>query len=165
VRVRRASLVVAAAVVAAGWAVTAQGRPDQAALPGIPKYAQGFQSWTRVNAKPIAPRSADPHYGVKNVYVNRTKARLAPTGKQRFPYPNGSIVVKAAKKPGERFVSLVAVMRKIKGRDPAHGDWVYVEWTRDRANERFRLQARDAVCWGCHAGAQKTDWVFTTLGR
>jgi len=142
-------------------AVSAQGRGD--ALPGLPKDAQGFQSWTRINVKPIPPRDSDPHFGVKNVYVNRARTKLAPSGKQRFPYPNGSIVVKSAKRPGQSFVSLVAIMRKVKGADPAHGDWRFVEYTRASATARFREIASGAVCWTCHAGAKKTDYVFTTF--
>jgi hypothetical protein len=152
-----------AAMLAAGAfaAVSAQGRGE--ALPGLPKDVQSFQSWTRINSNPIPPRDSDPHFGVKNVYVNKPKAKLAPAGKQRFPYLNGSIVVKSAKRPGQSFVSLVAIMRKVKGADPAHNDWRFVEYTRRRATARFSEVASGGVCWTCHAGAKKTDYVFTTF--
>ena len=121
------------------------------ALPGIPAYAQSYASWHRVNAKPI--RTAGAHPGVKNVYVSKRA--------QRGRYPNGTIVVKEGRDP-RGFVSLIAVMRRQAGSDPAHGNWKFVEWTRAGARERFREIARDSVCWSCHVGAKKTDWVFTT---
>jgi len=156
------ALVLAAALVAGAFAVvSAQGREE--ALPGLPKDVQGFQSWTKINAKPIPPRDSDPHFGVKNVYVNKARVKLAPGGKQRFPYPSGSIVVKSATRPGQSFISLVAIMRKVKGADPAHNDWRFVEYTRSSAAARFSQIASGAVCWTCHAGAKKTDYVFTTF--
>lgn len=121
------------------------------ALPGIPAYAQPYKSWRKVNAKPI--RTDGAHPGVKNVYA-RKRARA---GK----YPNGTIIVKEARDPAG-FVSLIAVMRKRAGSDAAHGNWKFVEWTRAGSRERFREIARDGVCWSCHVGAKKTDWVFTS---
>jgi len=150
------------AVAAASGAAGARERGE--ALPGIPAYAQGFQSWTKINPRPIPPRrSGDAHLGTKNVYVNRPRSALVRAGKQRFPYPNGAIVVKSAKRPNKGFIGLVAIMRKLKGSDRAHGDWEFVEYTRESANARFREIASDAVCWSCHAGAKKSDWVFTVL--
>jgi len=137
---------------------------DGAALPGLPPYVAGFEQWLRLNAAPLPVRPGDPHRGLKDVFVNRTRAELAPDGEQRFPYPNGSIVVKASTRPGEDFVWLVAIMRKRAGSDPAHGNWAFVEFTRQRAGERFEVAARDAVCWGCHADVGRaSDWVFTLL--
>ena len=54
-------------------------------------------------------------------------------------------------------------MRKVKGADPAHNDWRFVEYTRSSASARFSQIASAAVCWTCHAGAKKTDYVFTTF--
>ena len=120
-------------------------------LPGIPSYAQPYAGWHKVNAKPI--RTGGAHPGLKNVYVSK-RARAG-------RYPDGAIVVKEGRDP-RGFVSLIAVMRKRAGSDPAHGNWKFVEWTRSGPRERFREIARDGVCWTCHAGAKKTDWVFTT---
>ena len=38
----------------------------------------------------------------------------------------------------------------------------FIEWTRTSPNARFTEIARDATCWGCHAQAKRTDWVYTT---
>jgi hypothetical protein len=157
-----AALVVLAVLVAASSSAGALER--SVALPGIPAYAQDFRSWTKINRRPIPPReSGDPHLGTKNVYVNRPRSVLLRAGKQRFPYPNGTIVVKSARRPTKPFIGLVAIMRKVKGSDGAHGDWKFVEYTRESANARFRPIAADGVCWSCHVGARKSDWVFTVF--
>jgi len=134
------------------------------ALPGLPADVAGFERWLRLNATPLPVRPGDPHRGVKDVFVNRSRDQIAPGGAQRFPYPDGSIVVKASTRPGEDFVWLVAIMRKRAGSDPAHGNWQFVEYTRPGAGDRFTVLARDGVCWGCHGDVRAaSDWVFTTL--
>ena len=50
---------------------------------------------------------------------------IAPNGEQQFPYPDGTIVVKEATRPGKDFIGLVAVMWKEAGSSiptPAIGD-------------------------------------------
>jgi hypothetical protein len=53
-------------------------------------------------------------------------------------------------------------MRKRSGSDATNGNWRWIEYARASPNAPFREIARDAVCWSCHVGAKKTDWVFTT---
>lgn len=128
--------------------------PGPRPLRGLPRYTAGYDSWTKLNAEPIPPRASDPHNGTKNVFVSRE-----PRGDGLFP--NGTVVVKEAMRPGADFIGLIAVMRKQRGADPAHNDWVFIEWTREAPRARFQELARGAVCWGCHAGAADRDYVFT----
>ena len=128
--------------------------PPPEAPPGVPGFVAGYRDWVKLNDAPIPPRDADPHLGTKNVYASNDRR---PNG--RFPY--GTIVVKDATRPGKDFIGLIAIMRKERGADPAHGDWVFVEFTREARGDRFGLQARGAVCWTCHMGAQDSDYVFT----
>ena len=132
---------------------TAAPEPPPAALPGIPADLAGYATWTRLNAAPIPPRERDPHSGTKNVYAS------APPGRDGV-FPDGAIVVKDANRPGRDHLGLVAVMRKIAGADPAHGDWEFVEYARESADAPFTVLARDAVCWRCHSGAAGSDWVW-----
>ncbi len=141
------------AVVLVPLAFLAAGAPAAAPLPGIPSYAQGYTSWTRLNARPLPLRSPDPHAGVKNVYASK----LPPRGSSR--YPGGTVIVKEARRPGKRFVGLIAVMRKTAARQ--HNGWVMIEWTRPTATARFTEIARGQVCYSCHVGARSTDYVFT----
>jgi cytochrome P460 len=135
-------------------------KPGKAkAPPGVPGFAAGYRGWIKLNADPLPPRDADPHSGTKNVFASK---RLGASGR----FPNGTVVVKEAIRPGADFVGLIAIMRKRRGADPEHNDWVFVEYTRDAPKARFGFQAEGAVCYGCHVGAQETDYVFTLgLGR
>jgi hypothetical protein len=148
--IRRAAVVgCCAAFLGAGIAVAAS-------LPGIPKAFHPYKSWHKVNAKPIRPTPTTAHPGTKNVYASKKKV----AGR----YPVGTLIVKEGFTTvgGKRFVSLIATMRKQRGLDPAHGNWKFIEWTRSSPNARFNEIARDATCWGCHAQAKRTDWVYTT---
>jgi len=128
-------------------------------LSGLPAFTAGYDGWLKLNRKPIPPRqSADAHSGTKNVYASRKRR----TGGS---FPNGTILVKDAVRPGKDFIGLIAVMRKERGLDRDHNDWRFVEYTRDSAGARFAATASDAVCWSCHMGAQQTDYVWIyTLG-
>lgn len=139
--------------------------PEPAAvLPGLPNDIAGYEGWLKLNAEPIPPaEGGDPHRGTKNVYVNQTREVIAPNGQQKFPYPDGTIVVKEATRPGKDFIGLVAVMWKEAGSNPAFGDWRFEEFLRNAPDAEFRLAFEGAVCTGCHSGAAATDFVFVTL--
>jgi hypothetical protein len=124
------------------------------ALPGLPRYTAGYEDWTKLNRGRIPPREGgDAHLGTKNVYASRER-------RANGRFPNRTIIVKEAARPGKDFIGLVAVMRKIAGADPAHNDWVFIEWTREGPKQRFTEAARDAVCWSCHVGAAQNDYVW-----
>ena len=127
--------------------------PPPKAPPGVPKYVAGYRSWIKLNDAPIPPRDSDPHFGTKDVYASKERRD------GRFPF--GTIVVKEATRPGAGFIGLIAIMRKERGADPEHNDWVFVEYTREAAEARFGEQAAGAVCWSCHIGALDRDYVFT----
>lgn len=138
--------------------------PVVAPLPGLPDDIAGYTQWLKLNAEPIPPvPGGDPHNGTKNVYVNKTRDDIAPNGEQQFPYPDGSIVVKDANRPGKDYVGLIAIMRKKAGVDPDHNDWEFIEYVRNAPDAEFRVIAKDGVCWGCHARAEDLDYVFTEL--
>ena len=134
------------------------------ALPGLPDDVAGYTQWLKLNAEPIPPvPGGDPHNGTKNVYVNKTREDIAPNGEQQFPYPDGSIVVKEADRPGKDYVGLIAIMRKKAGVDPDHNDWEFIEYVRNAPDAEFSVIAKDGVCWGCHARVEGIDYVFTEL--
>ena len=135
-----------------------------AALPGLPDDVAGYTQWLKLNAERIPPvPGGDPHNGTKNVYVNKTREDIAPNGEQQFPYPDGSIVVKEANRPGKDYVGLIAIMRKKAGVDPDHNDWEFIEYVRNAADAEFGVIAKDGVCWGCHTKVEDIDYVFTEL--
>jgi hypothetical protein len=129
-------------------------KPKPKAPPGVPGFVAGYRTWVKLNDAPIPPRDSDPHNGTKDVFASTE--RLAGGG-----FPVGTIVVKEAARPGADFIGLIAIMRKQRGADPEHNDWVFVEYTREAANAAFGEQAAGAVCWSCHVGARELDYVFT----
>ena len=140
--------------------------PEQMAapLPGLPEDVAGYTQWLKLNAEPIPPvAGGDPHNGTKNVYVNKTRETIAPDGEQQFPYPDGSVVVKEAYRPGKDYVGLIAIMRKKAGVDPDHNDWEFIEYTRNAPDAKFGVIAEGRICWGCHAQVEDIDYVFTEL--
>ena len=138
--------------------------PAAVALPGLPADVAGYTQWLKLNADPIPPvPGGDPHNGTKNVYVNQTRDTIAPNGTQQFPYPDGSIVVKDAIRPGKDYIGLIAIMRKKDGVNPDHNNWEFIEYVRNAADAEFRVIAKDGVCWGCHARVKDIDYVFTEL--
>lgn len=155
----RRALVGAAAALAAIPVVALARDSPSAGLPGLPRDIDGFQRWPKLNFKPLPNRGGTAHRGVKQVYANKRRNVLAPGGKQRFPYPAGTIIVKTASTGG--VITLVAIGRKLKGFDRAHGDWQFVEYKRSSAGQRFSEISRGEICYSCHVGARKTDWIFT----
>jgi hypothetical protein len=113
---------------------------------GLPSYTTGYQTWSKLNRKPIKGGSS-AHAGTKNVYASRKRVR------SRFP--NGTVVVKSIARPGDRpgTPSQVAVMRKLSG------TWRYVEY--ELSSGRYRVLAQGALCQSCHAQARASDYVFT----
>ncbi len=142
---RTAVLLALGAAIAVG-AASAQPRQD-----GLPGYVEGYAKWPKVNAKPIVGGSP-AHQGTKNVYASKRK--------QGARYPVGTIVVKTATPPGKRWLSLVATMRRIKGR--ANGGWRWEEFTRTSASRRFsKVAFPESGCAACHMQASANDYVFT----
>lgn len=154
-----ALLLGAALAVGVSTSLARTTKPEAKPLPGLPRYTAGYRSWTKLNRRPVPPRaSGDAHSGTKNVYASK----LPPRGSSRYPY--GTIIVKEASRPGKRFLGLIAVMRKVRGASPRNNDWVMIEWTRSSARARFSELARGQVCYSCHVGARRTDYVWTKRG-
>ena len=153
-----------------------QRRPSRAPEPtplpgaGLPRQVLGYQDWLRLNEDPIPPiEDGDAHLGTKDVYATPRADRSGGA----IVYPDGTIIVKEATRPDTDFIGLVAVMRKEAGADPDHGDWVFVEYTRDgptpvrRASARRRLLElpRRRAADGLGLGAHDRRGALTRCGR
>ena len=124
-------------------------------LPGLPTYTAGYTQWTKLNAMPILPRrSGDAHLGTKNVYASK----LPPRGSTR--YPLGTVIVKDIRRPGAKFVGVVAAMRKLAG-VKANNGWQMIEWSRPTTGSRFTVLAQGQLCFSCHVQVKSRDYVFT----
>lgn len=125
-----------------------------AAEPGLPEYTAGYREFAGLVERDIPPDAAAPHGGVKSVFA--TDDRDPSAG----GFPDGTVVVKEGERGGDA-AAIIAVMRKVAGVDPDHGDWEFIEWSRPDPGSPYTVLARDQVCWGCHMGAIDGDWVFT----
>lgn len=126
-----------------------------AAEPGLPDYTAGFREFTGLVVRDIPEDAAAPHGGVKSVFA--TDDRDPSAGGD---FPDGTVVVKEGERGGDA-AAIIAVMRKVAGVDPDHGDWEFIEWSRPDPSSPYTVLAQDQVCWGCHMGAIDGDWVFT----
>lgn len=102
-----------------------------------------------MNAEPIDGRT----HGRANIYVNQERSEIAPDGELNYPFPDGTVIVKEVLD-----IDLIAIMRKVNGVDPDHGDWQWIEYGAGGS-----VAGKDAACWGCHGDAKSTDYVFTGL--
>ena len=83
----------------------------------------------------------------------------------RNRYPYGTVVVKAITRPGQSYVSVVAVMRKVRGANRRHNDWEMIEYGRPSRRDRYAAFASGAICTGCHMQVRGRDYVFTRRSR
>jgi hypothetical protein len=132
------------------------------ALPGLPDYTAGFETWLKMNAEPIVGGSP-AHFGTKDILVNQERAAIAPDGEQKFPYPDGSIIVKPVFRSDDDFIGIFALMQKEAGSNPAANDWTFIEYSRRDKDAAFTVLAKGKLCEGCHSGVQDTDYVFQRL--
>ena len=121
---------------------------------GPPDDVQSYETaCLRMNREPLAPYDGDPHKGWKNVYVCNLSQELA-SGPR--PFPDGTLIVKDSRRPGEDFTWLLATARKANGR------WQWDEYTRNFNNEEHRrLAVPESTCIDCHQQAESSDYIFT----
>ena len=123
--------------------------------------------WQRLARPPLAELRplGSAHPGAKRIYTSVARAKLAPGGRQRYPYPRGTTIVKVA--TTANVATLVAIMRKTAVTNPRDGGWDYVEYQRSSGAEPFsRVAFPESGCADCHRNAatrQRTDWVFYSL--
>jgi len=126
-----------------------QSTAAQPAGPPTLAELQDYKQWLKMNSSPIQGRT----HGLTDIYVNQDRQTIAPEGTLDLPFPDGTVIVKQVLEAG-----LVAVMQKVAGSDPKHGDWKWIEYRPDGT-----IAGEDSLCWGCHLQAEGSDWVFTKL--
>ena len=136
--------------------------------PADARRIRGYPAWTVLRGRPageLAALGAAHRGGAKRIVVNQPAARIAPAGRQRFPYPVGTTIVKTT--GPARAPELIAIMVKVARDGAADGGWDYVEYLRDSASAPLAVVGGgEGVCTGCHLSAERvqgTDWVFSTL--
>lgn len=149
----------------------AQAGPAARDLAGVDRadaeLIAGYLGWTELTVPPIDALTSlgSAHGGTKRIWASPQRNALVDgTGRQRFPYPNGTVIVKQGSRDGAPV--LIALMEKT-GAAGATGGWRYVEYTRSTPDSPYaKVGLPEAGCAGCHANAstrQQTDWVFWSL--
>lgn len=127
----------------------------------------GYLGWTELTEPPIAELQGlgSAHGGDKRVWASPQRDALLEGGRQRFPYPDDTVIVKEAQRGG--VVTLIALMEKTGAGGTATGGWRYAEYTRTSADSPYaKVGLSQSGCAGCHENAntrQQTDWVFWAL--
>lgn len=105
------------------------------------------------------------HGGTKRVWASPQRDALVDGATQRFPDPDGTVIVKQGTQGGE--VTLIALMEKTGAGGSNTGGWRYAEYTRATGEAAFaKVGLPQSGCAGCHMNAntrQPTDWVFWSL--
>ncbi|MDP6944620.1 MAG: hypothetical protein QF464_10755 [Myxococcota bacterium] len=106
----------------------------------------------RLNTEELPPYPDDPHDGYKTVFAcHATLEDIVARD-----YPDGAIVVKESRKPGQDYPFLIATARKDAGQ------WSWAEYTRNFESESFvKLPIAEAVCIDCHQAYADWDWIMT----
>ncbi len=151
----RKAAVTFAALVAAAVAGSAAAEPKAPPLP------RDYRSWTHVRSMVVT----DPEhgmYGFQDVYANKLALetlRARPPGK---PFQDGAVIV-ASIHGVESKEGMVKAGRKLRTavrvKDhtaAATGGWRFAVY--DRQGKPVSIDS--ATCFGCHAQAKATDFVF-----
>jgi plastocyanin len=149
------------------WPIATPPAAAQTSAPsGTPPEIEQYRSWTKMNAIPLTDPS-NPRAGPKNTFVNLSPAQLrdiiAPGGRLRQPFPDGTIAVRESLDVDAGFVRVLFVQRKDSTQTRTKG-WVYTGFTRTAATEAYQaLPIPDPVarCVNCHEQVRQSDDVFT----
>lgn len=105
-----------------------------------------------------AGQVTEPYF---NVFSDKN-AELAFARPAGTPFPEGSMIVKellSSNKKGTEARTLLAMVKRDEGFDPAHGDWEFMVLRRIKQPiivERGKI----AHCQNCHEKAKAQDFVF-----
>lgn len=136
------------------------------AQPGMPPDIVAYRTWTKMNASPMIDPS-NPRAGPKNTFITLSPAELAeiiaPGGRVRRPFPDGTIAVRESLHPTERFVTVLFIMRKNSRAVETKG-WEFSGVFRSAADQPFQpvpLTPNPQLrCLACHQQMKATDFVF-----
>ncbi len=113
-----------------------------------------YKKWSLWPGKGKMFEGTEPHGAFITVYVNDIALKSINKSKGMA---NNSIVLKENYTPGKKLAA-ITVMYKVKGYDPAGGDWFWVKYDPD-----FKVvsEGKVAGCMGCHAEVKGNDYIYT----
>ncbi len=113
-----------------------------------------YRAWELWPDKGKLYKGAEPHGALLTTFVNKAAYFSI---KKKKGMADGSIIAKENYTADKKFVAL-SVMYKIKGYNPAGGDWFWVKYAPDG-----KVEAAGKVkgCIDCHAKMKDNDYIFT----
>ncbi|HCZ11246.1 MAG TPA: hypothetical protein DHV16_03080 [Nitrospiraceae bacterium] len=113
-----------------------------------------YRAWELWPDKGRLYKGAAPHGALLTTFVNNAGYFSI---KKKKGMADGSIIAKENYTADKKFVAL-SVMYKIKGYNPAGGDWFWVKYAPDG-----KVEAAGKVkgCIDCHAKMKDNDYIFT----
>ncbi|MGE5893619.1 MAG: cytochrome P460 family protein [bacterium] len=132
----------------------------QAVLPGanaekLNEYIVRFdpyRAWPLFPGKERLSKGAEPHGVLVTTLLNDT----ALSSIKKKEAADGSIIVLENYTADKKFTGL-SVMYKIKGYNPAGGDWFWVQYAPDGKAETW---GRVKECIDCHGKMKESDYLF-----
>jgi hypothetical protein len=118
---------------------------------GQEPYKKSFELWP---GKGEMYQGKEPHGSLLTTYVNNIALKSI---KLKQGMANNSIIVKENYTQDKKLTT-VTVMYKVKGYNPAGGDWFWVKY-----DPKFNILAEGKFtgCLNCHGSAMVNDYVFT----
>jgi hypothetical protein len=134
----------------------ATGNQNNAIEPSDADLKAFIQAYTGFQALNQDLRPSPQHGGIYvRTYLDQA-ADVAYKSKS-YPFPDGAVAAKEGHTGATGPIERVYMMKKIKGYDPANGDWFYAMMAPDGAP---RLKGKVSLCISCHSGAKGKDYVF-----
>lgn len=134
-----------------------------------PGYPEGYRAWQHVKSMVLLPNHplADPFAGVHHIYANAKALQGLRTG----AYRDGAVFVFDLLEGGAKDEAvvegprkLIGVMQRDKRRYAATGGWGFEGFAGDSKTKRLVTDGGQG-CFSCHAGQDKTGFVFTQWRR
>ncbi len=126
--------------------------PQGAALWNYIAKKSPYQKWNYFpDHKGMHPGKA-PHGAFNKVFVNP-----AGLSAKKPPYPYGTIIVKENYNKAKK-LAVLTVMYRVKGYNPAGGDWFWALYT---PAGQVKRAGKLKSCIKCHALVAQRGWIYT----
>lgn len=119
----------------------------------IVKYSP-YTSWNLFPGKERLYEGTQPHGAFLTTFVNSTAYYSI---KEQKGMADGSIIAKENYTAAKKFDSLT-VMYKVKGYNPAAGDWFWAKYAPDG---KVLASGRVTACIKCHEAKKDNDYIIT----
>ena len=113
-----------------------------------------YTRWQLWPGKEKLYKGTEPHGAFLTTYVNEPAHRAA---SQKAGMPDGAIIVKE-NYTADKKLSAVSIMYKVRGYNPAGGDWFWGQY--DPAGA-VKASGKVDSCINCHQKRKDNDYIFT----